>query len=127
MNGEQLRNYIERRGMKATPFTEKVVAAYLAANGGERKSGERHVKRWFAVAKLDEEIRPGPKWRAAVREVLGDDPFEAPSPWALQDLLEELRAMVEDADEERLNLRRRLDALEAARASVVAPSTGQLE
>lgn len=57
-------------------------------------------------------------------DALREDPEEAES---LSDRLEALRAMVVDADRERQNLRRRLDALEAARASVVAPSTGQLE
>ena len=55
---------------------------------------------------------------------LADPPSAGES---LSDRLEAVRAMVVDADKERQNLRQRLDALEAARAPVVAPSTGQLE
>lgn len=128
MTGAQLRSWLERRDVNVNAFQQKATDAYVRIKGDAeitREGALRTPKRWLGESHRMEEINPGPDWRAAVKEVLGVDPFEAPSPWALLDLLESTRAMVVNADKERQDLLGRIAELEGWREQSQTPRKGR--
>lgn len=81
MTGGEFRTYVGNCGWTVERFTRQVADVYVQEHGTDVVAARRNVKRWFSAQQAERDFTPKANWRAAIREVLGEDPFATPIPY----------------------------------------------